>query len=48
MTPELDFRLTDTDGYATVVHLDFRADVPLPPPVGHRGVSDDPVRVRSG
>ncbi len=31
MEPELDFRLEDA-GDATMVHLDFRADVPLPPP----------------
>ena len=31
MKPELDFRFAEA-GRATLVHLDFRADVPLPPP----------------
>lgn len=32
MTPELDFSLEDAGCDTTLVHLNFRADVPLPPP----------------
>lgn len=31
MTPEVDYRLDDIDGTSTRVHLDFRAQAPLPP-----------------